>query len=178
MGTHHVIEAARSGRSACRACGAKIAKGELRMGLAHAQENGSYSHRWYHLSCAAAERPLALEEALADTGLTIPDRDALERRLQAVVAQQPTLPTPRAVWGRELDPFLCAHCDSWSFPGTPRLVCPISIQVGGRTLPRLAEVHFGCANDYLGDPTLLAKVLANSPGLPPDDEAWLRQRMT
>ncbi len=46
------VETAPSGRSTCRSCGEKIARGELRLGFADA--SGDYDvYRWHHLHCAA-----------------------------------------------------------------------------------------------------------------------------
>ena len=50
------IEAAKSSRAACRLCGEKIKKGELRFGEEYESEYG-LSFRWYHLPCAAKKLP-------------------------------------------------------------------------------------------------------------------------
>jgi len=55
----HVIEAAKSGRAACRTCKEPIAKGELRLGeeVPNQFAGGETTHVWHHLACAAKKRP-------------------------------------------------------------------------------------------------------------------------
>lgn len=57
------IEAAKSSRAACRQCGEKIKKGELRFGEEYESEYGA-SYRWYHLPCAAKKLPALLKKTL------------------------------------------------------------------------------------------------------------------
>lgn len=57
------IEAAKSSRAACRQCGDKIKKDELRFGEEYESEYGA-SYRWYHLPCAAKKLPALLKKTL------------------------------------------------------------------------------------------------------------------
>lgn len=170
----HKIERARSGRSRCKECGQPIARDELRLGVGHAQEGGTFSHRWYHLDCGTVERFQELEEALAAASLPIPDRAALEAKIDAGKAGLPQRTYPCAEGGNP-DPYHCAHCGGWSFPNALRVLTPTTVQIGGTSLPRTAPLHPGCAEDYLGQTGLLQTLLDNSPGLALSDIEWLKE---
>lgn len=58
-----MIEPSKSSRAACRQCGEKIKKGELRFGEEFESEYGA-SYRWYHLPCAAKKLPALLKKTL------------------------------------------------------------------------------------------------------------------
>jgi hypothetical protein len=76
----HVFEAASSGRSKCRGCGAAIAKGEIRFGerLPNPFGEGEMT-LWFHPMCAAYKRPEPILETLAAYAGEVPDRMGLER---------------------------------------------------------------------------------------------------
>lgn len=79
----NVIEASPSGRAACRGCKEKIAKDELRFGMAVTNvfsESGDLSMRWYHLRCAAQKTPAIFGPALDAYVGEVPDREMLKRR--------------------------------------------------------------------------------------------------
>ena len=166
--TAHLIEQARSGRSTCKTCKVAIAKDVLRLGFASPQENGSFSHSWYHLACAASDRPEALEEALLATTLAIPDRKALEVSMGATLAARPARTFPYAA--RVVDAGSCDHCQSWSFPNMLWVKTASQCAVGGVTLDRERLLHPSCAKAALGD--VLATIVANST-LTAEERSWL-----
>lgn len=174
--TPHLIEKARSNRARCRACSGSIAKDELRLGVAQAQENGGHSHIWLHLACAPADRALELEEALAATSLPIPHRAALDAAIAAAKAGMPARTRPYAAAGSGLDTFHCTACGSWSFPSSLRVFLPGQVVAGNQTFDRDLPYDPKCARTTLGDPNLLQTLLANS-ALAPQDEQWLRDSL-
>jgi hypothetical protein len=61
----HVIEPASSGRAKCRGCNQPIAKGDLRFGERQPNAFGDGEMTlWFHLRCAAYERPEPFLEAI------------------------------------------------------------------------------------------------------------------
>ncbi|MFT5356213.1 MAG: hypothetical protein ACI9KE_003436 [Polyangiales bacterium] len=93
-----MIEASKSSRAACRQCGAKIQKGELRFGEEFESEYGT-SHRWYHLPCAAKKLPALLKKTLEGYDGEVENReellastDAKPVVVQTTVAVVATLP--------------------------------------------------------------------------------------
>ena len=80
----HTIEVAKSGRSTCRGCRAKIEKGVLRFGEEVPNmfsEEGGTTFRWWHLECAATKGKLANEvrDALKSYPGEVPERDKLDK---------------------------------------------------------------------------------------------------
>lgn len=76
----HQVELAPSGRASCRVCKDKIGKGELRFAEAYQNQfsgPGDTNYRYYHLRCAAQDRPRIFVTALAAFPGTVPDRAAL-----------------------------------------------------------------------------------------------------
>lgn len=165
----HVIEAARTGRSACRGCKQAIGKGVLRLGVASPQEHTGFSTAWWHLECAADQRPWELQEALLTTSTPVLDRSALEQRLAAPAAALAALPTPRAA--RIEDTACCDACSQWSFPNMLWVLAACDVPVGGQSLRRAARYHPGCARAVVGD--VLATIEANSQ-LSDEERSWLR----
>ncbi|MFK8002613.1 MAG: hypothetical protein AB8H86_23690 [Polyangiales bacterium] len=70
------IEPSKSSRAACRQCGEKIKKGELRFGEEYESEYGA-SYRWYHLPCAAKKLPALLKKTLEGYEGEVENREAL-----------------------------------------------------------------------------------------------------
>ena len=85
----HVVEPAATGRAKCRGCSQQIKRGELRFGerLPNPFGDGEMT-LWFHPLCAAYKRPEALLEALANTGIALADREALERAAQSGLAHR------------------------------------------------------------------------------------------
>src|SRR5215208_5420735 len=80
MAEGDVIEAAPTGRAKCRACGQNIEKAALRFGerVPNAFGEGEATH-WFHLPCAAEQRPEKLGVALDAFDGELPDRGLYER---------------------------------------------------------------------------------------------------
>ena len=174
----HKIERAKSGRSACRECRQKIAKGEARFGHAHPQENAEYSYRWYHLNCAADTRFLELEEALTECDLALPDIAQLTGKIATMKQGLPKYSYPRAVDGPDQDAYLCSHCRGWSFPESVRVVVPKQVQIRDRQFVRESTIHPSCVNACLGDANLLTTIIQNSGRLAPHSLEWLQDSVT
>lgn len=168
----HTIEPAASGRAGCRGCGAKIAKGELRLGERFPNvfaEEGEMT-LWFHLACAAYKRPETLLEALEATDVDVEGADRLaaearrgveHRRLPRVDGAERS-PTGRAA---------CRSCrekiakDAWRI----RLV----FFEDDRFAPA-GFVHAGCAEAYFGTMDLLERIRHFSPDLTDEDLVELR----
>jgi hypothetical protein len=145
------LEPAASGRARCRACGAAIAKGELRFGEVLAAgygEDGGTSVFWFHLRCAAHRRPDKLAVLLRehpDAG-NVPDRERLLAEADEGVAH-PRLArvagAERASSGRAR----CRQCTELIPEGGWR----IRLSSFGETgfFDPLGFVHAGCAVAYL-----------------------------
>ena len=74
----HQIEPAKTGRSRCRYCKQRIAKGELRVSESFVSEwSNDVAARFHHLRCAARSKPLVLRQALTESSLDIANRDEL-----------------------------------------------------------------------------------------------------
>jgi hypothetical protein len=153
------LETAASGRAQCRACGVKIAKGDLRFGeeLPSAYGEGDVpSVYWFHPACAALRRPekiaLLLRDSEAAAGL--PDRAELLARAETGLAH-PKLErlagAERAASGRAR----CRHCQQPIENGSWRL--RLSTFADSGFFEPLGFVHAGCARAYfeLPDPALL-----------------------
>lgn len=151
----HLLEAAASARSRCRACSALIGRGELRFGerIANLFGEGEATF-WFHPTCAAYRRPQALLEVLgSESGLE--NRAALEQAASLGVAH-PRLPridgAERASSGRAS----CRSCreviarDSWRI----RLV----YFEGGRFTAG-GYLHLGCRLPYFGVDDILERLL-------------------
>src|SRR5688572_25663976 len=78
-GMADVIEAAATGRAACRGCREKIAKGELRFGERAPSSFGEGEQTsWFHIACAAERRPNKLAPALEQYAGEVPGRAEIE----------------------------------------------------------------------------------------------------
>lgn len=160
----HIIEPASSGRAKCRACGAKIAAGELRFGERlpnpFADEGGEMTH-WYHVLCASYRRPeafLELAQASEDAP-AIEDRDRLvneaklgiEHRRLPRVSVAGRAPTGRAT---------CRACKSLIGKGAWRIA--LVFYEDGRFSPG-GFVHATCAVTYFETADILRRVKHFSP---------------
>lgn len=161
----HVIERATTGRAKCRSCGAVIARDTLRLGEAvpnlYAEQDGAESRHWHHPACAAFRRPEALLQAVAESDLTLPDRDALMAVAAEGVAHHrlPRLDrAERASSGRAS----CRECralipkDAWRIA--------LLFWQDGRFAPA-GFVHATCAAAYFETPDVLARLQHFTPGL-------------
>ncbi len=95
------IEPALTGRSRCRGCGAKIGRGEIRLGLHEPDprsRSGRYLVRWLHPKCAIKAYGSRLRQALLRYGGDLPGRGELERAVANATA--PKEKPPAEVWWR------------------------------------------------------------------------------
>jgi hypothetical protein len=83
------LELAPHGRTACRGCKKKLAKGELRLGAdALAADGEETTTHWYHVACGLEKSPAELVEALAKYTGDVPDRKRLEVRAAALAEEK------------------------------------------------------------------------------------------
>lgn len=161
----HVIEAAKTGRSKCRACGQPIAAAALRFGERvpnpFADEEGSETTHWFHVPCAAFIRPASFLEALTSTTETVPDRAALEREAQLGVTHRRlsrATSISRAPSGRAI----CRACKTPIDKGAWRIT--LMYYEDGR-LTGGGFIHLGCAATYFETKDLLGRLRHFSPEL-------------
>lgn len=156
----HLLEQAPTARSQCRACGRKIAQGELRFGERRANSFGEGDTTlWFHPLCAAYSRPEPLLEFMnAEPG---PGLAELRPIAEAGVAH-PRLArlgvAARSPTGRAN----CRHCHKPIDKDTWRLSLVFFEEF--RFSPS-GFIHAACAGDYLGTTDLLARVRHFSPQL-------------
>jgi len=169
----HLFEPASSGRAKCRACGDRIANGELRFGERlpnpFADDGGEMTH-WYHPACAAYRRPEPFLETVDAAGQALADRERLVREatLGAAHHRVPRLNrAERASSGRAT----CRHCrekiekDAWRFS--------LVFYEDGRFVPA-GFVHASCAAAYFETTDILDRLRHFSPGLGDADLAEIR----
>lgn len=171
----HVIEEARSARAKCRKCKQPIAKGELRFGeevpnpfAAEAQT----SHRYYHLSCAAAACPVELGETLAAYVGPVPEREALELQISEGKKRQKPRTFPyaeRAPSGRSR----CLVCGEPIEKNELRIAVEREIETGGFVTRGAGYLHVRCGPEHAGETSLLAEIKAHSPALSAEEIAEL-----
>jgi hypothetical protein len=166
----HLIEKASSGRATCRACGRKIAAGEIRFGERRPNpygDDGTETTQWFHLACGALFRPEPFLEALPASGEPIDRRDWLEaearrglvhRRLSRGHAAE------RAASGRAS----CRHCRTPIAKDTWRIA--LVYYEDGRFAPS-GFVHAACAPAYFETAELLDRIRQLSPSLTEADVA-------
>ena len=167
----HVIERASSGRAKCRACGSKVAGGELRFGERlpnpyAADEGGEMTH-WYHLACAAYRRPESLLETLSATTETIDDRERLEQEA-ALGAAHRRVPRVNAAERAATGRANCRECHQPIEKGAWRI--SLVYYEDGRFVPS-GFVHVTCAATYFETPEILARLRHFAPSLSTEDLA-------
>jgi hypothetical protein len=163
-----VIERATSGRATCRACGAKIASGELRLGERLPSpygEEGSQMTLWFHVACGAFTRPEPFLEALPDTAEPVPDGERLETEARLGLAHR-RLPrafvASRAPTGRAT----CRSCrqpiarDAWRIS--------LIYYEDARFVPS-GFIHASCAATYFETTAVLPRLRHFSPDLTDTD---------
>lgn len=165
----HVIEAAATGRSKCRACGRAIAKGELRFGeqLSNPFADGVMT-LWFHVTCGAYRRPASFLETASPNDAGI-DFEMLRHQAQLGVAHHRL---PR-INGVELAPSARARCRACREPiakGAWRI--PLVTFDEGMFSPA-GNVHARCARAYFGTGTLCERLYTFAPDLGPADRLSL-----
>ena len=166
----HTFEAAASGRSKCRGCGASLQKGELRFGerLPNPFGEGEVTH-WFHPACAAYKRPDAILEALVAAASEM-DRVTLERLARATLAQERLA----RIDGAERSPSSqakCRHCHEPIEKGAWRIRL-VFHQEG--TFSPGGYVHLACREPHFGTADIVEQVLHFSGALTEDERAALR----
>lgn len=165
----HIIEPASSGRAKCRACGGKIAAGELRFGERlpnpFADEGGEMTH-WYHVPCAAYRRPEAFLELVGSAeSPAIDDRERLirEARLGVEHRRVPRVSTAGcAPTGRAT----CRACKALIEKSVWRIA--LVFYEDGRFTPG-GFVHATCGATYFETAEILSRVKHFSPDISEED---------
>jgi Poly(ADP-ribose) polymerase and DNA-Ligase Zn-finger region len=170
----HVIEAASTGRAKCRACGGKIAAGELRFGerLPNPFADGEIT-QWFHLECGAFARPEPFLEALGARTEPLEDAGRLEAEARLGLAHH-RVPRIRAVERSPSGRARCRSCreaiakDAWRIT--------LAFYEEGRFVPS-GCVHVGCARAYFETADILPRVRRFSPALSDDDLQAIAKEM-
>ncbi len=178
----HLIEPAKSGRAACRACRKKIAKGELRFGLQSWNETFDQEPmqgrggspiivRWHHLTCAARSRPAELQRALEGFDGEVPDRESLEAAMKGGGEKAKRPSASRSGAGSfpyaEVSPSgrsKCMQCSAKIEKGALRVAVEREVDTGSFVTTRPGYLHPGCALAFTGQARadLLDALQANS----------------
>lgn len=158
----NVIEPATTGRAACRGCGQKIPKGELRFGesIPNAYAEGETTV-WFHMLCAACARPAEfLEIASQDHAelRALAEEGVAHRRLPRLLAAE------RAPSGRAR----CRSCHELMDKGAWRL--RLGIVEEGRMNP-IGFIHVGCSEAYFETRNVLGRIERLTPELSESDRA-------
>ena len=173
----HVIEAAKTGRAKCRACGKLIAAGTQRFGERVPNpfaDDGGETTNWFHVPCAAFTRPESFLETIATTTETIADRDQLEREAKAGIEHR-RLPRVAGAGRAPSGRAACRHCkepiakDAWRIA--------LSYYDEGRFAPS-GFIHLACAQAYLETTDILDRVKNFSPELTETDLGSIRAELS
>ena len=168
----HVIERASSGRAKCRACGGKIASGDLRFGERlpnpFSEEGGEMTH-WLHLWCAAYRRPETLLLTVNAEGAALPDGlsdlEAMKREAQLGVAHH-RVPRVNVAERASTGRAVCRACkqpitkDAWRIS--------LLYYEDGRFQPS-GFVHVACARTYFETDAIMPRLKHFSPALTEND---------
>lgn len=147
------IEEARSGRSTCKTCKKKIAKGELRFGVAYKSrydEGDNFSYAWHHLPCAAKALPEKVKPILADYEGDVSDRVELEK----IIAEAP----PKKVKEKRSYPYAeraptgrskCIGCGKPIGKGDFRFIVEREVDAGAFIAMAPGKVHVKCIGEFV-----------------------------
>lgn len=175
----HIIEAAKSGRAACRKCRNKIAKGELRLGV---QTEGDYgvSYQWYHLECGGEVRAKELESALDGYEGEVPERAKLDELIAKNRDKKPrgakrdfpyAEPAPSGRSG-------CLSCEEKIPKGELRVAVEMEIDTGSFTTVGARYLHAKCAVAFTSsDAAELFTMLETNSELEADELATLKSTL-
>ena len=168
----HVIEAASSGRAKCRACGGKIASGELRFGERlpnpFADEGGERT-QWFHPVCAAYRRPEAFLETVNAPDAAIPESigELAHLKQEAVLGvAHHRVPRVNAAERASTGRATCRHCKTPIAKDTWRI--SLLYYEDGRFAPS-GFVHLACARPYFETDAILPRLRHFSPALADSD---------
>ncbi len=147
-----VIEPAASGRSQCRGCGHRIARGELRFGecLPNPYGDGVMT-LWLHLRCAAYRRPQPFLETLDRHAAGIADAPALAAAARFALAHR-RIPRLGALQRASSGRARCRCCRTLIDKDTLRL--PLVFYQEG-VFDSGGFIHLACAPDYFETADLL-----------------------
>jgi len=149
----NTIEEARSGRSKCRTCKEKIAKGDLRFGVAYKSrydEGDTFSLAWHHLPCAAKTLPDKLKPILDEYQGDVSNRGELEK----LIAETP----PKKVKEKRSYPYAerapsarskCFGCGELIGKGDFRFVIEQEVDAGSFIAMAPKFVHVKCVGEFL-----------------------------
>lgn len=169
----HALEPAASGRAKCRACGGKIAAGELRFGERlpnpFADEGGEMTH-WYHVPCAVFRRPEAFLEYIqsAEAPVTA-DRERLVAAAEQGVAHR-RVPRIAAAGRAPTGRATCRACKTLIEKDAWRIA--LVFYQDGRFSPG-GFVHATCAATYFETPDIIDRVKHFTPDMTAEDVASL-----
>jgi hypothetical protein len=163
----HILESSPNGRATCRACGAKIAKGDRRFGERLPNpfdENGGEMTHWFHAVCAVYARPEAILDLLTAGGeIEDCERLAREARLGIDRRRVPRVRTAeRAATGRAT----CRACREPIAKGEWRI--SLVYYEDGRFAPS-GFIHARCAAAYLETTDIAERLAHFSPALAEPD---------
>ncbi|HTK68606.1 MAG TPA: PARP-type zinc finger-containing protein [Candidatus Eisenbacteria bacterium] len=168
----HAFEVAPTGRAKCRACGATIAKGELRFGERSPNPYGEGEMtQWFHPTCAAFKRAEPLLEALPEAPEHLEDKAGLEARARATLEHRRL----ERVDGAERSPTAqakCRHCRERIERGAWRI--RLTLYESDRFSPG-GFVHLTCYPAYFEGHEVLDRIQHFSPGLEDADRMDLEQ---
>jgi poly [ADP-ribose] polymerase len=173
----NMIEEAKSGRASCRTCKKTIAKGELRLGVETVtQFSDTPSMQWHHLLCAAGKLPAELKEALGTYDGEVPNRDELDKAMDAAIKKGGAKPggfphVDRAPTGRAK----CMQCEEPIAKDSWRVAVEREVDTGAFTTRSAGYLHPKCVAENLenvgGDmEEFLAGIKKNSRIAPEDLE--------
>ncbi len=168
----HIIENAKSGRSKCRTCKAKIEKDTIRFGEEVANEFASdgyeTTYKYHHLKCAAKSKPIELDSVINGTKEKIPNKEELLK----LIADSKKKIKPSNYPYAELSPSgraKCIHCGEPIPKDEVRVVIEQEIDTGSFTKMGPAYIHAFCANKVVEDDNLIETLKTNSTTLSEDD---------
>lgn len=158
----HCIEEASSGRSRCRGCGGKIAKGAQRFGerVDNPFGDGEATY-WFHLTCAALMRPEPMLSTLEGAEGCVPSSDALLALAKAGIEYR-RLPRLMRVERASSGRARCRSCreliekETWRFA--------VAMFEDGRMNP-IGFLHVGCSQNYFDTADVLPRVDLLQPDL-------------
>ncbi len=157
-----LIEPAATGRSKCRSCQQKIDKGALRFGERVPNPFGDGEGEttyWFHLICAADERPEKLAALLAGHAAELPERALIEQTIAWSLAS-PKL--SQAKWA-ERAPTGRARCQECREPiEKDALRVAEQREAEVMVMATTSYVHAGCAKRRYGAAGLVEKLRRTS----------------
>jgi hypothetical protein len=148
-----------------------IARGELRFGeRLHNLFGEGEMTLWFHLACGAYKRPESFLQALAETTVTLPEREALERAARNNASQR-RLPRIDGAERASSGQARCRHCREPISKGQWRIRL-VFFEEG--FFNASGFVHFDCREAYFGTADVLEPLLHFSRALSEQDIAELK----